>query len=169
MSDFTGISMPAKKSVAKKKVKKPTAKAVKKKAAKPKAKKAAGKVKQSKADKTANTKLNNTASTAATSKSSQKTQEQERPPIILLILISFFVVAALFLAYQFNKTAETKSLEQKCLDIQNDPMLKYPCVCKPTTTPDEDDIVYSKTNSLCTCECEIEGVGTQIFEIRASK
>ena len=157
-SCFTGISMTTKKTSAKKKVKKPAAKAVKKKAAKPKAKKADGKVKQDKTD-----------TTVAESKSSQKKQKNERPPIILIILIASFVLAIIFIAYQFNKTVETRTLEQKCLDIQNDPMLKYPCVCKPTTTPDEDEIVYSKTNSLCTCECQIEGVGTQIFEIRAAK
>ncbi|MCK5233797.1 MAG: hypothetical protein KAJ91_03180 [Candidatus Aenigmarchaeota archaeon] len=161
--------MTTKKTTAKKKVKKPAAKAVKKKAVKPKAKKAAGKVKQSKADKTANITINNTASAVAKSESSQQTEENGKLPIILILLLAFLVLAVIFIAYQFNETVETQTLEQKCIDIQNDPMLRYPCVCKPTTIPDDDEIVYSKTNSLCTCECYIEGVGTQIFEIRAAK
>lgn len=157
--------MPAKKSVAKKKVKKAASRAVKKKAGKPKAKKKAVTAVEAEA-------LPAKAKEEIAQESEQKAEEEPNENSLLIVrvaLVVFFLMALVFLAYQFNKTAETRSLEQRCLDIQNDPMLNYPCVCKPTTVPDEDDVVYSKTTSMCSCECEIEGVGKRIFEIRAAK
>lgn len=91
-------------------------------------------------------------------------------PIAKALILIIAAIILVFLVYQFNRTADVKSIEQKCLEVQNSPMLRFPCKCVPTARQsDPSDTIDAKTEPLCTCECEIEGVGKQVFEVRASK
>lgn len=101
---------------------------------------------------------------------SAKKEPQKTPEYVKLMILGVLAAILIIIVYKFGVVSETKGLEQKCLDVQNDPMLKYPCKCVPTARADDSaDTVDAKSNPLCTCECEIPGVGTRVFEVRASK
>lgn len=86
-----------------------------------------------------------------------------------LVLLGVFALLVVFLVRQSNTYLDVKGIQEKCLAVQNDPLLKYPCKCLPTKTPDENDTVYSKTTAMCTCECDIGNGTTWVTEIRMSK
>lgn len=92
------------------------------------------------------------------------------PLVTKILLFGILAVVVIFLVARLNVVEEVKGLEQKCLEIQNDPLLKYPCKCLPTKTPDdENDTVYEKSNPMCTCECSLGNGTTWTVEVRASK
>jgi len=86
------------------------------------------------------------------------------------VIFLLFLLAVSFLVYRFAVISEKKGLEQKCLEIQNDPMLKYPCRCVPTTRPDNpNDSIDMRTEPMCTCECDFGDAGVQVIEVRVAK
>ncbi|NOR85198.1 hypothetical protein GQ473_03705 [archaeon] len=84
-----------------------------------------------------------------------------------LFILGGIVILFLIFAYLFVDITAEKSLEEMCLEYQNDPALQFPCKCVPTIREkNESDIVDVKTEGVCTCYCDIGNNQTVAIEVR---
>lgn len=85
-----------------------------------------------------------------------------------------FIVAAIAMTWAFvSITAQViynNQLKEKCLAIQNSPELQYSCKCFPTIKKaNMSDYVENRTETFCTCNCDIGDNKTWSVEIRIAK
>lgn len=93
--------------------------------------------------------------------------EQHSSVIVFSLLIAIIFMA---FAYSAIQTVKEKQLIEKCLEIQDSPLLKYPCRCVPTAKKiNQSDYVESRTDNFCTCVCDIGNNQTWTTEIRITK
>ena len=94
-------------------------------------------------------------------------KKEEKADNGFLFIVGSIIVLLLIFAYLFVDITQEKSLEEVCLEYQNDPALQFPCKCVPTTREkNESDIVDVKTDGICTCYCDIGNNQTAAIEVR---